>query len=91
VRAIQSYLEEESIYKWRKREGSRRESGGGREQVQGRKEPDLVLGGGTEALKAIRKNGNKKPREVGGLVDPPECTRDRGSERLPGLKGRDPR
>ena len=30
-------------------------------------------------------NRNKQPREIGGLGDPPECTRDLRGERLSGL------
>ena len=56
--------------------------------VESRMEPDLVLGEG-KGLRASRKNGNRQPQEVGGWGDPPECIRDLGGERLPGLKGRD--
>jgi hypothetical protein len=38
---------------------------------------------------ASRKNVNRKPQEIGDWGDPPECTRDLGGEKLPGLKGRD--
>ena len=47
------------------------------------------VGERTEALRASRKNRNRQPQEVGGLGDPPECTRDLGGERLSGFKGRD--
>jgi hypothetical protein len=43
----------------------------------------------TEALRASRKNANKQPQEIGGWGNPPECTRDLGGKRLPGLIGRD--
>jgi hypothetical protein len=45
----------------------------------------------TEALRASRENGNRKPKKVGGLGDP-ECTRDLGGERqrLSGFKGKRP-
>jgi hypothetical protein len=46
------------------------------------------VGERTEALKALRKSGNRKLPEVGGCGDPPEGTRDLGGERLLGLKGR---
>jgi hypothetical protein len=39
----------------------------------------------TEAMKASRKNGNRKPLEVGYFRDSPECTRDLGGKRLSGL------
>jgi hypothetical protein len=60
----------------------------------GRREPDLVLGGGNriEALRASRKNGNREPQEVrDGGQRAPECTRNLGGERLSGLKVRDHR
>jgi hypothetical protein len=57
---------------------------------RGRGEHDRALGGGkTEALRADRKNGNRKPQEVGSWGDSLECTRDLGGERLSELKGRD--
>jgi hypothetical protein len=40
-------------------------------------------------MKAIRKNGNRKPWEIGVWRDPPEYTRDQGGERFSGIKGRD--
>jgi hypothetical protein len=46
--------------------------------------PDLVL---VEALSASGQSGKRQPREVGGLVDPLECTRDLGVEKLPELNG----
>ena len=46
-------------------------------------------GKSSEALRASRKNGNRKPEEIVGWGDPPECTRDLGGERISGLKGRD--
>jgi hypothetical protein len=50
-----------------------------------------VRGEKTESPKASRKNGNRQPQEVEGWGNPPEYTRDLGSERLSGLKARDPR
>jgi hypothetical protein len=47
---------------------------------------DFGLGKRTETLRTRRKNIKRQPGEVGG---PPECTRDLGDERLPGLKVRD--
>jgi len=41
----------------------------------------------TEALRASRKNGNRRPKEEGSREDPLECTRDLESERLSRLKG----
>ena len=52
-------------------------------------ESDLVLGKG-KGLKpcgAAERNVNRQPQEIGGWGDPPECTRDLGGERLPGLPG----
>jgi hypothetical protein len=43
----------------------------------------------TEALMASRNSGNRQPWEVGGWGNPSECTRELGSQRLSGLKGRD--
>jgi hypothetical protein len=49
-----------------------------------------ACGNRTEVLRASRKNGNMQPLEIGdGGPPPPECTRDLGGERLPGLKERD--
>jgi hypothetical protein len=64
--------------------------GPGRERGDQRGEHDWVLGGGKglKSLRASRKNGNMQPWEVGGWGDPPECTRDMGSDRLSGLKGK---
>jgi hypothetical protein len=42
----------------------------------------------TEALRAIRKNVNRQPQEIG-WGDPPECTRGLGSERPSGIIGRE--
>jgi hypothetical protein len=42
----------------------------------------------SEALRTCRKNGIRQPQEIGGWGNPPEYTRDLGSERLSGLKGR---
>jgi hypothetical protein len=39
----------------------------------------------TESLRASRKNENRKPWEIGGCGDPPECTRVLGGEKLSGL------
>jgi hypothetical protein len=47
-----------------------------------------VLGGGVKTLRASGKNGNMQPWELGCWGDPPECTREMGDERLPGLKER---
>jgi hypothetical protein len=44
------------------------------------------VGKRTEALTASRQNENSQPQEVGGVEDPPECTKDLGGERLSGLK-----
>ena len=60
----------------------------GEEGGKGRGKPDLVLGEGKEALRASKKNGNRQLQEIEGCGDPPECTRDLGGERLPGLKGK---
>jgi hypothetical protein len=38
---------------------------------------------------ASRKNVKKQPQKIRGWRDLPECTRDLGSERLPGLIRRD--
>jgi hypothetical protein len=55
-----------------------------------RRELDLVLwGGGIEALRASRKNGNRQPQEVEGWEDHVEYTRDIGGDSFSGLKGRD--
>jgi hypothetical protein len=43
----------------------------------------------TEALRASRKNVNRQPQEKRRLGETPECIRDLGDERLPGLLGRD--
>jgi hypothetical protein len=44
----------------------------------------------TEALRINRKNENRQPKEIGGGgPTPPQYTRDLGSERLSGCKGRD--
>jgi hypothetical protein len=64
----------------------------GRERGKG--ECDQVFGGRrnrTEALRASRMNANRQPWEVVGGGDPLEYSRDLGSERLSGLKGRNPR
>jgi hypothetical protein len=45
----------------------------------------------TEALRASRKNGNRRPPKVGGWGDRTNSTRDLGDENLSGFKGRDPR
>jgi hypothetical protein len=37
----------------------------------------------SEALRDSRKNGNRKPWEIGGWGHPPECTRHLGGERPP--------
>ena len=51
--------------------------GPGWERGQGGKRGNM-----TEALWASRKNGNRRPPEVGSWGDPLECTRDLGSKRL---------
>jgi hypothetical protein len=43
----------------------------------------------TEALRASTKNVNWQPQEIGGWGDTPECIRDLGGKRTPGLKGRE--
>jgi hypothetical protein len=62
-------------------------------KVEGREEPDRVLGEGKKlkALRASKKNGNRQPQEIGGwrTPSPPKCTRDLEGQRLPGLIGRD--
>jgi hypothetical protein len=42
----------------------------------------------TEALRISRKNANRQHQEIGAWGYPPECTRDPGGKRLPGLIGR---
>ena len=57
-----------------------------------REEEDLIwywVKKNAEALRVSRKIGSRQPQEIGGLGDPPECTRDQEGERLSGLKGRD--
>jgi hypothetical protein len=50
------------------------------------------VGGKTGFLRTSRKNGIRKPQGIGDWgMGVPECTRDLRGERLPGLKGQDPR
>jgi hypothetical protein len=95
---LKSLSEDTLVPLWREKKANRSGEGGTWEgkwtvrSLGGRGEPDLVLGEGkkAEALRSSRKNGNRQPREMGGLGGyPPECTGDLGDERLPGLKGRD--
>jgi hypothetical protein len=76
---------EESNDKWGRREGPGRERGAGERGTWS----GIGWGERTKVLRASRKNGNRHPWEIGGLGDPPECTRDLEGERLSGLKGRD--
>ena len=64
--------------------GGKGDGGGG-----GSREGNMIkycVGKRTEALTASRQNENSQPQEVGGVEDPPECTKDLGGERLSGLK-----
>ena len=64
--------------------------GEGRRRGKGEHDPVLgAVGNRSEALRASRKNGNRKPQEVGGGGDPLGGTRDVGGEKHSGLKGRD--
>ena len=47
-----------------------------------------VWGKKLNSLRDSRKNENTQPQEIGGWGNPPECTRDLGSERLSGLEER---